>query len=165
MTWLARLLPQPFLSLAIVALWMALAQEPGLGDLLLATALGLVVPWSTRSLWPDPPRLRRPLAALALLLRVIGDIVVANWQVARLVLGPLDRLRPGFLYVPIAITDPFVATLLGSIVTLTPGSVSVEIDREKNELIVYALHVDDADAFIATIKRRYEAPLREIFGC
>jgi multicomponent K+:H+ antiporter subunit E len=58
-----------------------------------------------------------------------------------------------------------VATLLGSIVSLTPGTVSVEIERERKVLLVHALDADDPPGLIATIKSRYEAPLKEVFRC
>jgi len=165
MTRFERILPQPATTAAIAGLWMILAPAPSLGHLLLAIVLGIAVPWATHSFWPDRPRLVKPLAALALFVRVIGDIAVANWEVARLVVGPLERLRPAFIAVPIEIDNPFVATLLASIVSLTPGTVSVDIDRAARTLHVHALDVADASELIATIKRRYETPLKEVFGC
>jgi multicomponent K+:H+ antiporter subunit E len=165
MTLLARVLPQPTISLAIIGLWMVLAPSPSLGNLLLAVILGVSIPWITQSFWPDRPHLARPLTGIALFVRVVGDIILANWEVARLVVGPLDRLKPAFIDVPVEIDNPFVATLLASIVSLTPGTVSVDIDRAASILNVHALNVADEAELIATIKRRYEAPLKEVFGC
>ena len=165
MTLLARVLPQPTITLAISGLWMVLAASPSLGNLLLAVILGVSIPWITQSFWPDRPRLARPLTGIVLFVRVVGDIILANWEVARLVVGPLDRLKPAFIDVPIEIDNPFVATLLASIVSLTPGTVSVDIDRAAGILNVHALNVADEAELIATIKRRYEARLKEVFGC
>ena len=162
---LDRVLPQPFVSLAILGLWLVLAREPGLGQLLLALLLALAIPLAARGLWPDRPRLRRPVLAIILFVRVVGDIIVANWQVARLVLGRTQRLRPGFMTVPLDVADPFVATLFGSIVSLTPGTVSIDIDRERGTLLVHGLDIEDEAVAVATMKARYEAPLKEIFGC
>jgi multicomponent K+:H+ antiporter subunit E len=58
-----------------------------------------------------------------------------------------------------------VATILGSIITLTPGTVSIDIDRERRILHVHALDVEDTAGLVSEIKTRYEAPLKEIFGC
>jgi multicomponent K+:H+ antiporter subunit E len=160
-----RLVPNPLLSAAIVALWMALAQTMDLGTLLLAVLVALVIPIVTRSFWSEGARLVNPHKAPLFIARVLRDIVVANGEVARLVLGPIDRLSPAFVEVPLAINDPFVATVLGSIVSLTPGTVSVDIDRKRNVLLVHALYVPDEALLIANIKARYEAPLREIFAC
>lgn len=160
-----RLLPQPILSLVIVALWLGLAGSVSIGQVLLGTVLGIVLPRLTRSFWPDPPRLARPVSAVRLVATVLFDIVVANWQVAKRVLGPLDRLHPRFVEVPLDLEDDFIATILGGIVTMTPGTVSVDIDRERRLLLVHALDAEDPEDLIRTIKARYEAPLKEVFQC
>ncbi len=162
---MSRVLPQPLVSLMILALWIAIAPSPSLGQVVLGGVVALAIPWFTHPFWPDPPRLLRPGVAALLFLRVIWDIVVANVEVARLVLGPADRLHPVFIELPLEIDDPFVATILASIITLTPGTLSVDIDRAQRVLLVHALDVADVPAAIDTIKRRYEAPLKEIFGC
>ncbi|MDP3137182.1 MAG: Na+/H+ antiporter subunit E [Burkholderiaceae bacterium] len=160
-----RLVPQPVLSLLIVALWLGLAGSVSVGQVLLATLLGLLLPPLTQSFWPNRPRLARPVAGARLAVIVLFDIVVANWQVARRVLGPLDRLHPRFIEVPLEIEDNFVATILGGIVSMTPGTVSVDIDQERGLLLVHALDAEDPQALIRTIKARYEAPLKEVFQC
>lgn len=162
---MARALPQPFISLSILGLWFALAPRASAGQLLLGAIVALVIPLATQRFWPGHVRLARPGLALLLLLRVVRDIGIANIRVALLVLGPLDRLRPAFLEVPIDIDDPFVATLLGSIVSLTPGTVAIDIDFPRQRLLVHALDVEDEPALIAAIKSLYEAPLKEIFQC
>jgi multicomponent K+:H+ antiporter subunit E len=165
MTVLQRLLPQPFVTLAIIGLSMFLASEPSLGNLLLAIVLGVVIPQFTQHFWPDGPKTFRVGAALRLFLVVLADIVVANLTVARIVLSPLGGIRPAFVDVPLDTADPFVVTILGSIITLTPGTVTIDLDREARVLHIHALDVVDEAALVATIKARYEAPLKEIFGC
>lgn len=165
MTVLYRILPQPAMSLLILGLWLVLAPAPSTGQVLIGLLLAVGLPWATRGFWPDRPRIADAGAALRLFGVVLFDIVVANLVVARQILGPVGRLRPGFLEVPLELPDPFVATLLGSIISLTPGTVSIEIERERRVLLVHALHVEDAGAAVAQIKARYEAPLRKVFGC
>jgi multicomponent K+:H+ antiporter subunit E len=160
-----RIFPQPTITLAIIALWMTLASSASLGNLLIASLLGMVIPWLTQAFWPDRPYIARPFLGIALFARVVGDIIIANWEVARLVLGPVDRISPGFVDIPIDIEQPFVATLLASIVSLTPGTVSVDIDLANKVLHVHALNLSDRATLIANVKRRYEAPLQEVFGC
>lgn len=165
---MSRIFPQPVTSLLIALLWLALAPAPGVGAMLMALLLALGLPLLTRSFWPSPPRLRRPLAALRLIARVLADIVAANLTVARQVLGPLHRLRPAEFTVDLAIQAPFIATLLGGIISLTPGTVTIEIETEGGQarrLRVHGLDVPDAAAAAAQIKARYEAPLMEMFGC
>lgn len=159
------LLPQPLMTLLIIFLWVVIVSRFTLGSLVMGALVGLVVPLLVRAFWVDRPVMRRPLLALGLLARVLGDIVVANIEVARLVLGPTARLRPTWLDLPLEIESPYVATILCSIVSLTPGTVSVDIDMAGRRARIHALNAPDPEAAIATIKRRYEAPLKEIFRC
>lgn len=162
---LRRLFIRPALSATIFLLWAMLTNAASVGALLLGGLLALALPLITRSFLPNAPEIARPAAIPPLAARVLLDIVIANWAVARRVLGPLHRLESGFVEVPLDLRDPFVATILASIVSLTPGTVSVDIDRERWVLRLHALDVPDPDALIGKIKQRYEAPMREIFAC
>lgn len=160
-----RLLPRPLLSLGIFLVWALITNAASLALLVLGGVLALVVPQLTAPFWPEPPRLVRPLAALRLLAVFACDIVTANWRVARQVIGPLHRLSPAFVEVPLELRDPFVATLLASVVSLTPGTVAIDVDRSNWILLVHALDAPDPQALIDEIRERYERPLREIFAC
>ncbi len=160
-----RLLPFPALSAGIALLWLLIAGSYTINSLLLGTAIGVALPAIMLPFLPDLPRVRRPGKAIALFARVCGDIIAANWEVAGLVLGPPSRLQPRFFTVPLDTADPFVATLLGSIVSLTPGTVSIDIDMDAGTLFIHGLRIIDEASTIATIKQRYETPLKEIFQC
>jgi multicomponent K+:H+ antiporter subunit E len=83
--------------------------------------------------------------------------------VARLILGPTRRLRPGFIHLPLELESEFAITLLASTISLTPGTVSSNLSADGKTLLIHALDMEDEARVIAHIKRRYEAPLREIF--
>ncbi len=161
----ARYLPQPALSLFLLVTWLLLVNDLGLGHWLLGAFLGWVIPLLTRPYWVSMPRLHAPLTALKLLLVVLGDIVVANLEVARLILSPRRPLRPAFVEVPMDLDNELALTLLASIATLTPGTVSADLSEDRRTLLLHGLDVDDEAALIASIKGRYEAPLKEIFAC
>lgn len=162
---MSRLLPHPWLSAALLAaslmLWGGLGPLELAGSALLAVAIPLVL----APLGAPPVALARPAVAVRLALLVLWDIVVANVVVARLILGPIGRLRPVFIEVPLDTPHPHVATLLAMIVTMTPGTVSSDIDEARTRLLVHVLDTGDAQGVAAAIKARYERPLKEIFGC
>ena len=104
------------------------------------------------------------------------DIITANMQVALLILGPVKKLRPAFVKVPIELSHAMPITILASTVSLTPGTVSAEVypipeslaegeQPTQRYLLIHVLDLDDEQALIDTIKQRYEAPLKEIFQC
>ena len=168
MNGLRRLFPHPLLSLLLLVCWLWLNNTLAAGHVLLGTVLGVGIPYVTRRFWPEPLRIRRPLRVLEYLMVVTWDIVIANLQVAALILGPGPRLRPAFVRVPLELRTDFAVTVLASTVTLTPGTVSVGFDDDGaggRVLVVHALRCLDADEMVRTIKERYERRVKEILEC
>lgn len=160
-----RLLPMPLHSLLLFAVWLLLNNTLAPGHLVLAAFLAIAIPLLTRGMQDPQPKFRKPWVALRYVLMVLGDIVVANFEVAILVLGPAKKLNPAFIAIPLSIEHDLPITLLSSTVSLTPGTVSAEISEDKKWLYVHVLNLTDKDALIALIKQRYEQPLMEIFEC
>ena len=158
-----RLLPSPLLSLALLVVWLLLNNTLAPGQVLLGALLALGLPLLTDRLRPERVRIRRPLKAVRLLLVVLVDIVLANIEVARRILGPEAALRPRFVWLPLDIRDPSGIAALAGIITLTPGTVSSDLTADRRYLLVHAFNCDDPAALVASIKQRYERPLMEIF--
>lgn len=160
-----RFLPQPVLSVVLFVLWLLLNNTVSLGHVVLGALFAVAVPLVTHRFWPNPPCFDRPLVALRLFAVVLWDIATANVAVAIRVLGPVRRLRPAFVWVPLELEDEFGITVLASIISLTPGTVSVDVTEDRGRLLVHCLDVTDEARLIAQIKQRYERPLTEIFAC
>jgi len=159
-----RLLPHPLLSLVLWLAWLALNNTVAPAHVLLGALLACVLPLTGLHLADGTwPRLHRPGLALMLALRVLWDVVVSNVEVTRRVLGPESAIRPGFLRVPLDLTDDWAITTLAGIITMTPGTLTADVAEDRSYLLVHAFHVDDAEAIIASIKTRYEKPLKEIY--
>ncbi|RRV36714.1 Na+/H+ antiporter subunit E [Pseudomonas sp. o96-267] len=160
-----RLFPHPRMMLVLAVLWLLLVNTLNLGHIL----LGLFLGWSIVHLCGDflltVPKVRKPLGLLLFICKVFYDIVVANLQVVRLVLGPKSRLEPAFVEVPVEIEDEFVLSALACIISLTPGTVSAGLSSDHKTLLLHGLNVPDRDELIAEVKSRYEKPLLEIFEC
>lgn len=162
-----RLLPYPLTSAVLAAGWLLLAGL-SVAHVVLALAVALALPHFTRRFVGEAMghiRGWRGLARAApFALLVTWDIVVANIAVARLVLGPPGRLRPAYVEVPLELEQPLAISLLASIVTMTPGTVSSDLSDDRRRLLVHVLDAPDPAAVVAQIKARYEQPLTEIFA-
>lgn len=165
MTGRKKMFPHPLASVILWLMWLMLNSTIDPAHVLLGGILAWAIPWATSAYWPGRVRLRHLRVALRLLFVVLYDIVVANLNVARLILGPVSKLRPAFIRVPLDLQDPFAISTLASIITLTPGTVSSKLSEDRRWLLVHALDVGDIPAMVAEIKHRYEAPLKEIFEC
>ena len=159
-----RMFPTPLLSLTLFIAWLMLNGSASAGHVLLGAALAWALPLATQSFRPEQPRLKAWGVVLRLGLVVLRDIVMSNIDVARGVLGPEKALAPGFVWVPLTIRDPHGIIALAGIITMTPGTLTCAVAPDGGSILVHALHVDDAEALVAEIKSRYEAPLKEIFA-
>jgi multicomponent K+:H+ antiporter subunit E len=159
-----RLFPHPYLSLTLILLWFMLVNELKLGSLVMAAILATAIPLITSAWWPDRPRIRRPFGLAAYAVLVLWDVIVANFQVARIVLFmPRDRIRSNWVTIPLDLTSPEAITLLAGTITMTPGTLTADMSADGRALLVHALHAPNPDAVRDDIKARYEARLKRIF--
>lgn len=158
-------LPHPWLSLLLLGVWQLLVNDLSVGSLLMGAILGWVIPLLTHAFWPDPPRLHRPWVLIRFVLRVLGDILFANFEVAKLILGSSRRLQPAFVVYPLELRNEFGIGVLATTISLTPGTVSADVSEDHRNLLIHGLDVPDEQELIDTIKQRYEKPLMEVFEC
>lgn len=158
-------LPTPLLSILLLVVWLLMVRSVAFGHILLGGALAVAIPLVTYRFWDAQPHVKKPRLLLRFVLRVLGDIIVANVQVAWLIVNPWRRLRPHFVEYPLMLEDRFTITLLANTISLTPGTVSANLRLDGKSLLIHALDVEDDEALIATIRERYERPLKEIYEC
>jgi len=158
-------LPQPLTSLCLWGVWLLLAQSLAPGHLILGGLLAFGLPLFTVRFWPETQRIRKPYLLLPYLLVLLWDIIVANLHVARLILGPVQRLRPAFIRFPMELNSDLAIVFLAHTISLTPGTVSTHLSPDRRILFIHALDINDEAEVIAHIKGRYERPLKEIFPC
>lgn len=160
-----RLLPHPALSAMLLIVWLLMANSITVGGIVLGSVFALILPKFTQPFWPDRPRMRFGRAFLSYLAIVLFDILVANFQVAWLILFRRNRdLRARWLVIPIDLTTPEAITMIAGTISLTPGTVSSDVSADGCFLLVHALDVEDEAAEIARIKQRYEARLQRVFA-
>lgn len=158
-----RLLPSLPLSLTVFCFWLLLNSEISWGHTLMALLLAVVIPLFAARLDREFARIGR-LRRVPRMLWILGwDIVLSNIEVARRVLGPERAITPGFIWVPLDIGNIHGIAALTSIITLTPGTLSAVLSDDRRYLLVHVFNLKDAQEVIDQIKRRYEAPLMEIF--
>jgi multicomponent K+:H+ antiporter subunit E len=161
---LRKLLPHPYLSLTLFVVWMLLVNQFKIGSLVMAGILALIIPHLTSAWWPDRPPMRRPLSLFAYAVLVLWDVIVANFQVAWIVLFvPNHKIRSAWITVPLDLKTPEAITLLAGTITMTPGTLTADMSACGRALLIHALHAPDPDAVRDDIKSRYEARLKRIF--
>ncbi len=158
------LLPHPFLTALLTIVWTLLQNDLSWGMFVFGLVLGIIIPIGTARWWPDRPHRLAGGRMIVYCIIVIWDIIVANVQVAWIVLTkPNNKMSPAWVVIPLDIRTPEAITILAGTITLTPGTVSADLSDEGHSLLVHALDAPDVDAVRDDIKNRYESRLLEIF--
>ena len=163
---MTRWLPSPLLSAALCVLWLFLNDSASPGHILVGVLAGVLLPLAIAPLKPPGPRLRHPLVLARLTLRVGGDVLLSSFQVgAGVLLAGRRPPRSAFVLVPLDLRDAHGLAALAMITTVVPGTVWAELAPDSSALLLHVFDLEeDEAAFVARFKRRYELPLKEIFG-
>lgn len=110
----------------------------------------------------EPEYGKRVLGGMAFTVYVLLAILESNLRLAWIVVQPRPPLDPGIVAIPLTVTTDLEITLLASIITLTPGTLSVDLREDsqgRKHLLVHSLQVKDREAFRREIKERFEQRL------
>ncbi|MEM7332644.1 MAG: Na+/H+ antiporter subunit E [Chloroflexota bacterium] len=92
----------------------------------------------------------------------IIEVMKASLRVAAIVVNPRLNIRPAVIAVPLDIEGDGQITMFANMITLTPGTLSLDVSNDKKTLYVHAIDVDDVEAFRAELKNGFEAQVREV---
>ncbi|WP_037083996.1 Na+/H+ antiporter subunit E [Neorhizobium vignae] len=151
------------LSLVFAVVWVAVTGSATLHNLIFGFALSTLVLWivrdemGARGYWR---RLGRILSLLALFLK---ELALSAWKVAVLVMSPRMDLKPGIFAFPLTVTRDFEITLLANLITLTPGTLSVDVSEDRKTLFVHAIDCSDIEATKRDIASGFERKIMEAF--
>jgi multicomponent Na+:H+ antiporter subunit E len=98
-----------------------------------------------------------------LILVFVKEFTLSVWRVARLVTSPSMRFQPGLLTVPLTLTRDAEITLLANLITLTPGTLTVDVAEDRSYLLVHAVDAPDPDATRDDIVTGFQRLIKEAF--
>lgn len=90
------------------------------------------------------------------------ELIKANVQVAYEVISPKFYMTPGIVRVPLDAETDMEITLLANLISLTPGTLSLDVSNDKKVLYVHSMYISDKEKFISGIKKGFERRLLEI---
>ncbi|MGC9451797.1 MAG: Na+/H+ antiporter subunit E [Oceanipulchritudo sp.] len=148
------------LHLAISLTWLFLSPQRDLPQFLKGLVIGYGILLLFQPLLPKDRYLKAGKAFLFWIVAFGRALVLSQIRVAKLILFPRRYpVHPGFLQFPIDGLSDLEILILSHSITLTPGTTSVEVDPEKQELLVHALEADDPQETIRDIKENLLKPL------
>lgn len=153
------------LNLLLAVTWAGLWGSFTLTQLVVGFHVGFFTLWITQPLFGGPNGyFLRAYRIARLVLYFLYDLCVSSIQVAYDVLTPQDRSNPAILEMPLDVKSDIEILLVTNLISLTPGTLSLDVTPDRKTLIVHAMFADDPEAVIADLKSGMERMVKEVFA-
>lgn len=103
------------------------------------------------------------LTGVRLLLRFLFQVVTSGLTTAWSIVRPGRRPTPGLIRMRYDNLNEFGVTVMGCMITLTPGTTTIDIDTERQELLLHLLDAGNPERTITKIRRQFEKPLQRMY--
>jgi multicomponent Na+:H+ antiporter subunit E len=100
---------------------------------------------------------------LSLALLFLRELLVSAVRVAMLALRPRVKLNPAIVSYPLSVSTDAEITILANLITLTPGTLSVDVSEDRKTLLIHCIDVRDAETAIDEISGGFETKILEAF--
>lgn len=152
-----------FLSnILLTFIWVALTGSFGFLNFLFGFALGFLILWVITKGDSEAKYFKLLPKMIAFVFFFIYELILANLQVAYDVITPKFYMKPGIVSVPLDAKSDIEITLLANLISLTPGTLSLDVSDDKKVLYIHAMYVSDKEKFVKGIKDGFERRLLEI---
>ncbi|MFN4059500.1 MAG: Na+/H+ antiporter subunit E [Paracoccus hibiscisoli] len=150
------------INMVLAFAWVALTGSLTLGGLLTGFLVGLAAMWLVRPLFPETGHYFMRLYYWArLIVMFVYELVVSSLPVVADVFTPGQASNPALIAVPITVTTDLQITLLANFISLTPGTLSLDVSEDRKTLYIHAMFGEDPDAIRTQIRDRFEVWVRE----
>ncbi len=149
------------LNLVLAAGWCALFATFNLSTFIAGFVISFAALTVTSPLYADTTYFRQSRYLVQLIAYFLGQLTISTLKVSWDVLTPTQKSRPAIVAIPLDITEPMHITILANMISLTPGSLSLDVNPSRDTLYVHCMFVDDPDAIRANIKSGFERMIRE----
>lgn len=144
-------------------LWAMLTGDFSLRTFAFGFLLGFLVLYVSRhGVGGKPLNVVRVHRVPGFVLFFLWELVLANLRVAWEIITPGYHMRPGIIAIPLDARTDAEITMLANLITLTPGTMSVDVSTDRRVLYIHAMYVDDPDALRRSIKNGFERRLLEV---
>ncbi len=146
-----------FLSnILLMLIWVFLSGSYNLYNFSFGFILGFLIIWIIGSSQGKTKYVKILPRVIGFLFYFIYEVIIANLQVAYEVMTPGLNVTPGIIRIPLDVETDLEISLLANLITLTPGTLSLDVSDDKKVLYVHSMYVKDKDEFIHDIKTGFE---------
>ncbi len=149
-------------NVALAAVWATALGELSLANLAVGFVLGYAILWLARGGLAPTRYFRKAWLALEFAGFFALQLLLSSLKVAADILTPAARARPGVIGIPLDARSDGEITLLANLISLTPGSLSLDVSEDRSTLFVHVMFLDDEQAVQREIKQGFERRVLEL---
>ncbi|WP_339157719.1 Na+/H+ antiporter subunit E [Paenibacillus sp. FSL W8-0186] len=153
---------QILLNFLIAVIWMFLNNNWSASGLIVGYMIGLALIGLFGRFWPQGFYMRKVWAMIKLLVLFIKELFKSSFVVIGQVLSPKLNIRPGIFAYKTELTGDWEVTILANLITLTPGTLTLDVSREGSTLYIHAMDIDDVDKLCSDIRSTFEKAILEV---
>jgi multicomponent Na+:H+ antiporter subunit E len=150
------------MNLLLTFVWVALTGKFLVSNFLFGFVLGFCLLWTITRDREGRKYFNRIPRMISFVFYFLYELLKANLQVAYDVITPKFYMTPGIIRIPLSARTDLEITLLANLISLTPGSLSLDVSDDRKVLYVHAMYIGDKDAYIAHVKNGFERKLLDI---
>ena len=152
-----------FLSKIILALlWALLSGDISQYSLMTGFVLGYLVLGMMATQATEKSYFKKVRQTLAFILEFLKELGLSTYRVVYDILTPTHYMKPGVIAFPLEAKTDAEITMLANVITLTPGTLSLDVSEDRKTLYIHAMYIDDPDALRREIKEGLERKLLEM---
>jgi len=153
---------QLLLNIFIAFTWMFLGANYTFASFFGGYLVGLFIIFMMRRFFPRRFYLINVFAAIKLLLIFIRELILSNIAILKVILKPKLDIKPGIFALPTELTKDWEITVLANLITLTPGTLVIDISDDNKLLYIHAMDLDNVEQAIHDIKNSFEKAIMEV---
>ncbi|PKG23635.1 Na+/H+ antiporter subunit E [Niallia nealsonii] len=153
---------QLLLNVFLAFVWMFLKGSTEADTFIIGYIIGLLLIFLTRRFFTGRFYLYRIVSILKLLFIFIKELILANYAVFKSIIRPNAKLTPGIFAMKTVLTADWQITILSNLITLTPGTLVVDISEDNSTLYIHAMDISNKEATIEAIQNSFEKAILEV---
>lgn len=152
------------INLLLAFAWAAMTGSFSLGALLTGAVIGYFALWiSAPLIGVDRLYFVRVYRTARLALFFLWELLLSSIRVAWDVIRPVPQNRPAIIEMPLSVKSDIEILLVTNLISLTPGTLSVDVTPDRKTLLVHAMFADDPDRLVGELKDGMERMVMEVF--
>lgn len=153
---------QILLNVFLAFVWMFLKNEYTGNTFLVGYFFGLLILLGIRRFFGSRFYLLRVFAVVKLVFIFIRELILSNISVLKVILKPKLDIRPGIFALETELKKDWEITILANLITLTPGTLVVDVSFDNKTLYIHAMDIADKEEAIQDIKGSFEKAIMEV---